>query len=47
MACGSGQLLADIVTGRKTDISTEGLSVDRYLGSAPTLQGRTAAGSVA
>ena len=47
MACGSGQLLADIVTGRKTGISTEGLSVDRYLGSVPALQGRTAAGSVA
>ena len=47
MACGSGQLLADIVTGRKTGISTEGLSVDRYLGTVPALQGRTAAGSVA
>ncbi len=38
MACGSGQLLADIVTGRKTGISTQGLSVDRYLGSVPAVQ---------
>lgn len=31
MACGSGQLLADIMTERPTAISTQGLSVDRYL----------------
>lgn len=30
MACGSGALLADIVTGHKPDISTEGLSLARY-----------------
>lgn len=30
MACGSGRLLADIITGRSPEISTEGLSVDRY-----------------
>jgi D-amino-acid dehydrogenase len=30
MACGSGRLLADIVTGRSPEISTEGLAVDRY-----------------
>ncbi len=47
MACGSGRLLADIVTGRKTEISTQGLSVDRYLGSAPALHARPAAGKAA
>lgn len=31
LACGSGQLLADILIGKATDISTEGLSVERYL----------------
>jgi len=30
MACGSGKLLADIVTGRQPDIATEGLTLDRY-----------------
>jgi D-amino-acid dehydrogenase len=30
MACGSGQLLADIITGRSPSISLEGLAVDRY-----------------
>lgn len=30
MACGSGHLLADIITGRSPEISTEGLAVDRY-----------------
>jgi D-amino-acid dehydrogenase len=30
MACGSGQLLADLITGKTPDISTEGLSVHRY-----------------
>jgi len=34
MACGSGRLLADLVMGRPTEISTEGLSVDRYLGAS-------------
>lgn len=33
MACGSGQLLADIMTERTTAISTSGLSVERYLQS--------------
>lgn len=33
MACGSGKYLADIMDGRTPDISTEGLSVYRYLGS--------------
>ncbi|GAB3264460.1 D-amino acid dehydrogenase [Chitinimonas naiadis] len=30
MACGSGKLLADIVTGQRPEISTEGLALDRY-----------------
>lgn len=30
MACGSGKLIADIVSGRQPEISTEGLSLDRY-----------------
>ncbi len=30
MASGSGQLLADLVTGRQPAISTEGLALDRY-----------------
>ena len=47
MACGSGQLLADIVTGRQTVISTQGLSVDRYLGSAPSLPLRQPSGKAA
>jgi D-amino-acid dehydrogenase len=34
MACGSGRMLADIITGRSPEISTEGLSVDRY-GAVP------------
>jgi len=30
MACGSGQLLADLISGRKPAIRTEGLGIDRY-----------------
>jgi D-amino-acid dehydrogenase len=30
MACGSGRLVADLITGRPPQISTDGLSVDRY-----------------
>ncbi len=30
MACGSGKLISDIVMQHKTDISTEGLSLNRY-----------------
>lgn len=30
MACGSGKLVSDIVLGRPTDISLDGLSLDRY-----------------
>ena len=32
MACGSGKYLADIISGRTPEISSEGLSVHRYLG---------------
>ena len=42
MACGSGRLLADIVSGKATEISTEGLTVDRYLGTAQSTHRRTA-----
>ncbi|WP_241607471.1 D-amino acid dehydrogenase [Rosenbergiella australiborealis] len=31
MACGSGRLIADIISGRKTDIAADDLSVYRYL----------------
>jgi len=31
MACGSGQLVADLVTGCPPSISTDGLSIQRYL----------------
>ena len=30
MACGSGQLVADLITGRQPAIRTEGLALDRY-----------------
>ena len=30
MACGSGKLIADIVTGQKPDINPSGLALDRY-----------------
>ena len=30
MACGSGKLIADLMTGHKTEISTEGLDISRY-----------------
>ena len=31
MACGSGRLLTDLVTGRRPEIRTDGLAMDRYL----------------
>ena len=34
MACGSGQLLADLIMGRRPAISTEGLALDRYARAA-------------
>jgi D-amino-acid dehydrogenase len=30
MACGSGKLISDLVLGKPTEISTEGLSLQRY-----------------
>ncbi|MBE0475013.1 D-amino acid dehydrogenase [Rhodoferax sp.] len=36
MASGSGQLVADLVTGRQTAISTEGLALERYSSAVPT-----------
>ena len=30
MACGSGRVLADLVTGRKTEIDSADLAIDRY-----------------
>ncbi len=38
MACGSGQLLADVITGRQPAIRTEGLSLDRYSNTRPAAQ---------
>ena len=34
MACGSGKLISDMVTGQRPDISTAGLGIDRYAGKA-------------
>ena len=30
MACGSGRVLADLVTGRKPEIDSADLAIDRY-----------------
>jgi D-amino-acid dehydrogenase len=38
MACGSGKLVADMVMGKRPDISTEGLGIDRYTTSKPGIQ---------
>jgi D-amino-acid dehydrogenase len=37
MACGSGKLVADQVTGKRPEISTDGLSLSRYLRTAGDL----------
>ena len=34
MACGSGKLVADQVMGRRPEIRTDGLAMDRYLAAA-------------
>jgi D-amino-acid dehydrogenase len=34
MACGSGRLVADMVTGQRSEISTDGLSINRYESSS-------------
>jgi D-amino-acid dehydrogenase len=36
MACGSAKLLCDQITGRPTEISSEGLGVERYFGKRST-----------
>jgi len=43
MACGSGKVIADLVTGRRPEISTDGLGLDRYARSG---SGRSAPISV-
>lgn len=43
MACGSAQLLADQITGRPTEISTDGLSMDRYSTPSRASNPRTSA----
>lgn len=35
MACGSGRLIADMISGQRPEISTEGLALDRYMGPWP------------
>lgn len=48
MACGSGQLLADLVSGRKPGIRTDGLAMDRYAGASSSRGGaRLSAGAAA
>ncbi len=34
MACGSGKLISDLVMNHQPDISTEGLSIERYPSAA-------------
>lgn len=43
MACGSGKLIADILTGKNPEISTEGLAVDRYLSANASFAARAIA----
>jgi D-amino-acid dehydrogenase len=33
MAAGSGRVMADVISGRRADISLEGLTLDRYRSS--------------
>ena len=40
MACGSARLLSDQIIGRPTEISSEGLSVERYFGKRPVRASR-------
>jgi D-amino-acid dehydrogenase len=47
MACGSGQFLADVITGKPPAISSEGLSVDRYLSPSPVIAAPRAIGTTA
>ena len=44
MACGSGRLVADMVSGQRPEIDTEGLGIERYSKAArPAQRVRTAA----
>ncbi|MCC7121421.1 MAG: D-amino acid dehydrogenase [Gammaproteobacteria bacterium] len=36
MACGSGQILADLITGRRPAIDVDGLGLERYAPGSPT-----------
>jgi D-amino-acid dehydrogenase len=36
MACGSGKLISDLMTGHKTEISTDGLDISRYQSGSKT-----------
>lgn len=47
MACGSGQLIADLVTGRKPAIRTDGLAMDRYSASSAARGGARLQGGIA
>ncbi len=44
MACGSGKLTADLVTGQRPQISTDGLAVDRYAGRGRSVHRHPSAG---
>jgi D-amino-acid dehydrogenase len=39
MACGSGQVLADLVGGRKPEIKADDLSIERYASAAVAMAG--------
>ena len=39
MSCGSGQLLADLISGQKTAINADGYGIDRYLSSGKRSSG--------
>lgn len=43
MACGSGKLIADLITGVQPEISTEGLAISRYQTSLKSPSGRPTA----
>ena len=47
MACGSGQLIADLVTGHRPAISTEGLDISRYRAVAAPRQTQALEGNAA
>ena len=47
MACGSGKLIADLVTGQRPEISTEGLAIDRYARGAASASGHPSARAAA